>query len=114
MSAWGMLDAGAISPAAYNAAAPMADSHSSSCLCSSVGNEDFRDVSLETQSGQPVVLSDTDREALVMGMTLHDKAQQLLNKVCSPCSIVYQLIWDTFLGGVETVLQGGSKGLHVC
>lgn len=82
--------------------------------CSSVGNEDFRDVSLETQSGQPVVLSDTDREALVMGMTLHDKAQQLLNKVCSPCSIVYQLIWDTFLNGVETVSQGGSKGLHVC
>ena len=54
-------------------------------LCSSVGNEDFHDLSLETQSGQPVVLSDTDREALVMGMTLHDKAQQLLNKVCS-CS----------------------------
>ena len=49
--------------------------------CSTVGNEDFRDVSLETQDGKPVVMSNTDREALVMGMTLHDKAQQALQKV---------------------------------
>ena len=48
---------------------------------STVGNEDFRDVSLETQDGKPVVMSDTDREALVMGMTLHDKAQHALQKV---------------------------------
>ena len=46
-----------------------------------MGNEDIRDVALETQDGKPVVMSDTDREALVMGMTLHDKAQQFLQKV---------------------------------
>lgn len=51
--------------------------------CSTVGNEDFRDVSLETQDGKPVLMNDTDREALVMGMTLHDKAQQCLQKVSS-------------------------------
>jgi hypothetical protein len=49
--------------------------------CSTVGNEHFQDVSLETQDGKQVVMSDTDREAIVMGMTLHDKAQQLLQKV---------------------------------
>ena len=53
--------------------------------CSTVGNEHFQDVSLETQDGKQVVMSDTDREALVMGMTLHDKAQQLLQKVRSSC-----------------------------
>ncbi|CAL5222997.1 g5442 [Coccomyxa viridis] len=47
---------------------------------STMGNEDFHDVSLETQDGQPVLMNDTDREALVMGMTLHDKAQQFLQK----------------------------------
>jgi len=46
-----------------------------------VGNERFHDVLLETQDGKPVLMNDTDREALVMGMTLHDKAQQLLQKV---------------------------------
>lgn len=49
--------------------------------CSTVGNEHFQDISLETQDGKQVVMSDTDREALVMGMTLHDKAQQLLQEV---------------------------------
>ena len=49
--------------------------------CSTVGNEHFQDVLLETQDGKQVVMSNTDREALVMGMTLHDKAQQLLQKV---------------------------------
>lgn len=46
-----------------------------------MGNERFHDVTLETQNGKPVLMNDTDREALVMGMTLHDKAQQLLQKV---------------------------------
>ena len=46
-----------------------------------MGNEDFRDVALETQDGKPVAMSDTDREALVMGMALHDKAQQFLQMV---------------------------------
>lgn len=54
---------------------------SSAYDCSTMGNEDFHDVSLETQDGQPVLMNDTDREALVMGMTLHDKAQQFLQKV---------------------------------
>ena len=64
------------------------------CGCSTMGNEDFHDVSLETQDGKPVLMNDTDREALVMGMTLHDKAQQFLQKVSTvrshhdiyPCS----------------------------
>ena len=53
--------------------------------CSTVSSEHFQDISLETQDGKQVVMSDTDREALVMGMTLHDKAQQLLQKVRSSC-----------------------------
>ena len=59
---------------------------SSAYHCSTVGNEDFRDVSLETQDGKPVLMNDTDREALVMGMTLHDKAQQFLQKVSTHLS----------------------------
>lgn len=59
---------------------------------SAIGNEDFRDVSLETQTGARVVMSDTDREALVTGMTLHDKAQQHLQKVDPfPCPEARQI-----------------------
>ena len=73
--------------------------------CSSVGNEDFHDLSLETQSGQQVVLSDTDREALIMGMTLHDKAQQLLNKVSFSCSNVCNSTRTTFLSKLGTMIR---------
>ena len=75
-----------------------------------MGNEEFHDLSLETQSGQQVVLSDTDREALVMGMTLHDKAQQLLNKVFRSCNSVCNSIRSTYLSRLRII----KEGLHVC
>ena len=66
---------------AYTSMPASAHHLSAACGCSTVGAEDFQDVSLETQDGKPVLMNDTDREALVMGMTLHDKAQQFLQKV---------------------------------
>lgn len=51
------------------------------CACSSIGTEQHYDLCLENQNGDPIMLEQCDREALVMGLTLHDKAQQMIQNV---------------------------------
>jgi hypothetical protein len=51
--------------------------------CSAIGSEDHLDLCLENQSGDAVAVEQSDREALVMGLSLHDKAHQMMRAVCS-------------------------------
>lgn len=54
-------------------------------VCSSIGTEAHYDLCLENQNGDPILLEESDRTALIMGLTLHDKAQQLMHQV--------QMLW---------------------
>ena len=60
----------------------MSGSHSScnGALCSGVGDEGHHDFSLENQAGEAVLLDKADREALVMGLSLHDKGSRTLQQ----------------------------------
>ena len=45
-----------------------------------MGNDDHQDFSLENQAGEAVLLDRADREALVTGLSLHDKGSRPLHQ----------------------------------
>ena len=48
--------------------------------CSGIGDDEHQDFSLENQAGEAVLLDKADREALVMGLSLHDKGARTMRQ----------------------------------
>lgn len=51
------------------------------CVRNSIGHEEHFDLALENQHGDAITLDKADQEALVTGLSLHDKGKVLMDQV---------------------------------